>query len=345
MDYRLDLGCSAAGVPLRWENASNGHIALLGQSGRGKSFTMRNLLAQLPEQGVHAYVFDYSGDFRGETARSLFARSAAAVDVRDVRQQARINPFRSLRLSAVYTEDSADTSARLTGAILDAYQFRGSAQPLYLRSALTDFMTSAAFQPSFEALASFIESDESRASKMQASLIRLKDLGRMFSCSQEGCDWGLDKPGITILQFDTIQDRAAQVLVTELLLSDLWAEKLQAQQDTCPIVVQLDECQRFCFDEASMLLRILREGRKYHINGWFASQWLNRRNAVCALEQAALRAYFYPGDRNIHALARALCPNSAQTRQCEDLIRRLQVGQFLYTDQTGRLLLNCVPPQ
>ena len=50
MDYRLDLGCSAAGVPLRWENASNGHIALLGQSGRGKSFTMRNLLAQLPER-------------------------------------------------------------------------------------------------------------------------------------------------------------------------------------------------------------------------------------------------------------------------------------------------------
>ena len=95
MDYRLDLGYSAAGVPLRWENASNGHIALLGQSGRGKSFTMRNLLAQLPEQGVHAYVFDYSGDFRGETARSLFARCAAAVDVRDVRQQARINPFRS----------------------------------------------------------------------------------------------------------------------------------------------------------------------------------------------------------------------------------------------------------
>lgn len=343
MDYSLELGHSLSGVPLIWKNASNGHIALLGQSGRGKSFAVKRFLFQLPEQGVHAYVFDCSGDFRGDAVKALSDRIGFDIDVCDVRQQARINPFRPLWLSTSYVEEPADTAARLTTAILDAYRFRGSAQPVYLRSALNNFMNSAMFLPSFGALAAFIESDSKRAAKMQASLIRLKDLGRLFPGGGTGCNWNLDQPGITILQFDTIPDRATQILVTELLLSDLWAEKLQAQQETCPTVVLLDECQRFTFSETSMLVRILREGRKYHINGWFASQWIDSRIAAQALEQAAMRAYFYPGDRNIRSLAKVLCSDPSQVGQYEALIRNLSVGQFLYADSNGRVLLNCVP--
>lgn len=343
MDYTLELGHSPSGVPLIWENASNGHIALLGQSGRGKSYAVKEFLFQLPEQGVHAYVFDCSGDFRGEAVKDSFDRAGLGVEVCNVRQKAGINPFRPLRLSASYAEEPADTAARLTTAILDAYRFRGSAQPVYLRSALNDFMNSPEFAPSFGALAAFIEADGKRAAKMQASLIRLKDLGRLFPGGGSGCNWKLEQPGITILQFDTIPDRAAQILVTELLLSDLWAEKLQVQRETCPTVVLLDECQRFTFSETSMLVRILREGRKYHINGWFASQWIDSKIAVQALEQAALRAYFYPGDRNIRSLAKVLCCNPSQMRQLEKLIRNLSVGQFLYADPNGRVLLNHVP--
>ncbi len=343
MDYKLSLGHSPEGVPLSWEDGSNGHIALLGQSGRGKSYAARKYLFQLPEQGVHAYVFDCSGDFRGDIMQRIPGRVGAEIDVRDVRRQSRIDPFRPLRLSPVYVEERADTAARLTSAILDAYRFRGSAQPVYLRNAVSDFMESSAFLPSFSALAAFIEGDRKRAEKMQASLVRLKDLGRLFPGGGSGCDWNLDHPGITVLQFDTIPDRAAQVLVTELLLSDLWAEKLQAQQKTCPTVILLDECQRFTFSETSMLVRILREGRKYHINGWFASQWIDSRIAVQALEQAALRAYFYPGDRNIRSLARMLCSEPSRLRQYENLIRGLSIGRFLYAGQNGQTLLNCVP--
>lgn len=177
---------------------------------------------------------------------------------------------------------------------------------------------------------------------MEPALIRLKDLARFFPCSKEDYDWKLTQPGITILRFDTIPDRATQALITELLLADLWAQKIQAPE-TCPIVVLLDECQRFSFQETSMLVRILREGRKYHINGWFASQWINDKNATQALEQAALRAYFYPGDRNVRSLAKVLCPNISQAKQYEGLIHQLGVGQFLYVNQDGHTLLNCVP--
>ena len=340
MDYKLNLGHSLDGMSLPWGNASNGHIALLGQSGRGKSYAIKHFLSQLPEQGVHAYIFDCSGDFRESSMQEIL--KSTRINILDVRQQARVNPFRSLQLTPYYTEEAGDTAARLTEAILDAYRFRGTAQPVHLRRAINLFMQAFPHSTSFANLISFIEADSERAAKMEPSLVRLEDLSRLFS-GGNGCDWQFDKPGITILQFDTIPDRASQSLITELLLSDLWADKLQASKDTCPVVVLLDECQRFSFNDSSMLVRILREGRKYHVNGWFAFQWIDNKTAVQALEQAALRGYFYPGDRQVHSLAKVLCSDTSKVREYETLIRRLTVGQFLYTDASGHLLIDCVP--
>ena len=342
MDYHLILGSTLSNVPLHWENASNGHLALLGQSGRGKSWALKKYLSQLPPQGVHAFIFDGSGDFRSSSIIT-FLDDDLPVSYLDVRNQVLINPFRPMKLSAAYMEEPADTAARLTEMILDAYRFRGAAQPVHLRNALTAYMSACEPYPSFPALAAFIRADKRRADKMAPVLARLSDLERLFPGVGGDFRWELDRPGITVLQFDTIPDQATQALVTELLLADLWMEKLQDPEGTCPVVVLLDECQRFSFQESSMLVRILREGRKFHINGWFASQWLENKTAVHALEQAALRAYYYPGDRNAKALARMLCPDAQQIRQYENLIRRLQVGQFLYADQSGRVLLNCVP--
>ena len=138
MDYKLNLGHSLDGMSLPWGNASNGHIALLGQSGRGKSYAIKHFLSQLPEQGVHAYIFDCSGDFRESSMQEIL--KSTRINILDVRQQARVNPFRSLQLTPYYTEEAGDTAARLTEAILDAYRFRGTAQPVHLRRAINLFM-------------------------------------------------------------------------------------------------------------------------------------------------------------------------------------------------------------
>ena len=42
MDYSLALGSSLSGLPLRWENASNGHLALLGREGFAGDQTVGN---------------------------------------------------------------------------------------------------------------------------------------------------------------------------------------------------------------------------------------------------------------------------------------------------------------
>lgn len=336
MPYTLSLGQSPLGTPLAWQGG-NGHIAILGQSGQGKSVFLRHLIGQLPDQGIRCIVFDCAGDFRAD---ALLPEHAA---VKEVRRMLPPCPFRPLYVTPSYQETAGDTAARICGSILDAYAFRGSAQPVRLRSAVTEFVKACGSDSGFDALIQWIQSDKSRAARLEPSLIRLQDLAQLWSGSDAESHWDLDIPGITVLQFDTVPDQAAQRVLTELLLSVLWSEKL-ASAGTCPLVVVLDECQRFSFQEGSMLPRILREGRKFGIHGWFASQWISRKPAALALEQAALRVWFFPGEDHIRSLAKSLSANAAQSERCLRLIRSLRVGRCLYRHSNGSLCTVCVPP-
>lgn len=336
MDFELFLGRSREGVPLWWDMAGNSHIYLSGQSGQGKSFLLRRLMEQLPPQGVRCIVFDCSGDFRQA------AQGGGPWTVRDVRRAAKIDPFRRMPLSAGYWEENQDLAARVAGAVTDSYAFAGRAQPVYLRNALADFLDAYGAEPSIPAFLSWISGDERRAARMSGLLERLKDLNRVFPADAAEMDWRLDEPGITVLQFYTVPDPALQVVITEFLLAGLWSEKLQAG-GACPVVAVLDECHRFPFRSGSMPMRILREGRKYQVSGWFASQWMDDKAAVAALDQAALRAYFYPGDRNVGRLARLLCSEPGRRGRVVSLIRALEVGDFLYQSGKGAVLRGRMP--
>lgn len=92
-----------------------------------------------------------------------------------------------------------------------------------------------------------------------------------------------------------------------------------------------------------MAVRILREGRKFGLGGWFASQWINNKTALSALGQAALRANFRPEDVNIPALAKQLAQTGGTPAQWQKLLRRLKVGQFLYFRRDGKNILVNVP--
>ncbi len=335
MSLTLSLGRSPLGAPVTWQGG-NGHIAVLGQSGRGKSVLLRHLMAQLPPQGVRCLVFDCAGDFR-EAEGGLPPLENAVV--RPVREMLRWDPFRPLQLTPAYAETAADTAARLAGSILDAYAFRGTAQPVRLRSALAAFLEAPG--GGFPGLVRWLEADRSRAAGLEPSLLRLRDLARIFPGGGEAPDWGLDRPGITVLTFDTVPDRTLQAVLTELLLAALWSDRL-ALPGSCPLVVVLDECQRFSFREDSMLTRILREGRKFGVHGWFASQWLRRKSAAEALEQAALRIWFYPGEDQVLPLARRLAGESRRAETAR-LIRSLRVGRCLFRHSDGSLRVVCVP--
>lgn len=342
MDFTVRLGTSRMGTELIWNGASNSHLYVSGQSGRGKSFFLRYAISQLPQQGIRCIVFDYAGDLRHfppETCANL----NTSIECLDIRTQIGINPFRTLVMQNGQPEYCYDTAARVAETILSATPVRGDLQKLCLRNVLAKYLEQYDTPPGISGLIHQIRSDQELARTMRPTLLRLQDLDNLLPCRPQNFCWNLEHPGITVLQFDSLPNLSTQIILTQFLLFDLWSEKLSHYQDTCPVVVVLDECQRFRFTEGSILHRILREGRKYGFSGWFASQWLNDQSAVEALNRAGLLAYFYPGNEQVNTLARRLAHGAQSAKDYKKLIQGLAIGEFLYIDGRGIPIINRVP--
>ena len=334
MDFMLNLGTSRVGTALTWSGASNSHLYVSGQSGRGKSCFLKHCIAQLPRQGVRCIVFDYAGDLH---------HLSMPCDDLDVRTQAGIDPFRPLLLGQNCREFPYDTAARVAEIVVSIGNIRGSLQQTGLRNALKDYIERGETSSGFSGLITQIQNVPELARSMAPTLLRLQDLDNLLPPVTQSFSWELEHPGITVLRFDTLPNLSAQTMLTQFLISDLWSEKLSWSKTNCPVVVVLDECQRFHFTENSIFNRILREGRKYHFSGWFASQWISDKESVEALNQAALQACFYPGNDRVNALAKRLAHGSYSAEDYKKLIGRLRIGEFLYIDPNGRPIINCVP--
>lgn len=332
--FTLYLGESRMGTELIWSGASNSHLYVSGQSGRGKSCFLKHCITQLPQQGVHCFVFDYAGDLQ---------HLGAPCDRLEVRTQIGIDPFRPLPIGVNSMERPYDTAVRVAETVLSVGSIRGSLQQVCLRNVLKDYTAEGSTRSGFSGLIAKIQRNPELAQTMAPTLLRLQDLDNLLPPVSQAVSWALEKPGITVLRFDTLPSISAQTLMTQFLLFDLWAEKLSRSETSCPVVVVLDECQRFRFTENSIFTRILREGRKYHFFGWFASQWINDKGTVEALNQAALKAFFYPGEERINALARRLACGGDSASDYKKLLRNLRVGEFLYVDSKGNPIINCVP--
>lgn len=334
MDFVLSLGTSRMGTPLTWAAASNSHLYVSGQSGQGKSCFLKHCIAQLPRQGVRCIVFDYGGDLHPYDI---------PCDTMDARTQVGVNPFRPLLWGENCRERPYDTAARVAEVVMSVGSIRGSLQQAGLRNALKDYIDRGPTLSSFSGLVTQIQNDPDLTRSMTPTLLRLQDLANLLPSVSQDFSWGLEHPGITILSFNTLPNISAQAILTQFLLFDLWSEKLSQGKDSCPVVVVLDECQRFHFTENSIFNRILREGRKYHFSGWFASQWINDKETVEALNQAALQAYFYPGNDRVDIFAKHLAHGTYLATNYRTLLRSLGVGEFLYIDSQGRPVVNCVP--
>ena len=242
-----------------------------------------------------------------------------------------MNPLESMQLTEEEWESAVDISSRFAETLRAAYHLH-DAQMVYLSNAAKEFLMSGRTPRSIHGLISYIRSDPELLKRTQTALYRLENLAGIVRCGEYNYDWNkqLSSPGITVIKFDTIQDEFQQSLLVELLLGQLWNQKMEIK-DGIPVVLVLDECQKFRFRDSGFLMKILREGRKYNIAGWFSSQWVSDKNAVAALNQADLQLYFQPDFDHAHALARRLSAGEKKRMiQYEKALTGLGVGQFIY---------------
>ena len=142
---------------------------------------------------------------------------------------------------------------------------------------------------------------------------------------------------ITVLGVGALEDVQLRNLLLSMILSAIWTQRTTARSMTPPIILLLDEAQTLPWGNGSIMKRTLCEGRKYGLAGWFASQWISDKEAVAALEQAYLRVHFRPDEENARLLAKRLSQEGTYTfSQCTQLVRSLQVGQYLVRYPSGK---------
>lgn len=336
----LIIGKSSSGESLVLKYAANSHAYISGCSGTGKSYAMRKLIRQLPDLGVRCIVLDASNDWTGLASSSANAgEEALAVEIIDVKGSSfSINPLHPLKISDKFTEEWSDVAFRLADTMKVAYKLK-DIQSVYLMTAVHEFAHAKKYPKTISGFLRWAETDleKDRRKRIDISLAHLEHLGRTIHCSEVSYHWNLDSPGITVLDFSKVIAEGQQALLVELILGELWSQRLgSGTGQNVPIIVVVDECQKFKFRSNSFLTKILREGRKYQFSGWFASQWISDSDTLSALEQAAFRAYFRPEAGNLHKLAKSLAAGDKKKEiRYEKTLAKLRIGQFLYHTPSG----------
>ena len=144
---------------------------------------------------------------------------------------------------------------------------------------------------------------------------------------------------LTIFQL-TNYPRDMQVVITELLLWDLWHFAKSNGNTRLPFVVVLDEAQNLSHKLNSPSGMILTEGRKFGWSAWYATQSLNVLNSdeITRLMQAAFKLYFKPAENEIIAMSKQLNPSNPS--EWRDSLASLKKGQCIVsgnrTQSSGR---------
>lgn len=323
-DFELHLGHTLAGRDLIWRNADNLHISITGQSGTGKSFFLKKLISQAVSQGAVCLVPDYSSDFcdyiPSENQRFQY------IDVTSPDDFA-LNP-----LIGSPGQSPAARAQQLVASLHSVFR-TGSRAAVALQKAATEYLT-VENVPSLPGLLAYISAKERPGAGLLNAIEPLELLSSLIRCGDEPITVYLDSPGLVVLNLTSIFDQKICSSLVNLILQTLWSVHSQEQP---PLILVLDEARRLNWGDGSLATRILYEGRKFGIAGWFSSQWVNQKEAEEALEQAALHVHFRPGEQNANKLAKTLgCSCSSDFPRYRKLILGLHRGQFLWLNPDGK---------
>lgn len=325
----LELGRTPSGGKAVLSNPPNPHAFISGQSGSGKSFFLKRLTAQAVQQGALVLVFDYTGDFT--TFDSLNGLSIQKVNV--------ASPNFSVNPLLGNAGQSTDIRAQqLLNLMRSVFRFGSRAATALHRCARMYLMETQ--HPNLQGLLNYAQSQQDVGRGLDAALEPLDLFASLIHGGEVPLSLNLCNPGLVVLDFAQVQAQDLRKFLVELLLRSIWDQRTATQPlPDFPLILVLDECQGLSWGQDSMSIRILREGRKFGIAGWFSSQWISNKEASSALSQAALQAHFRPDDQNMDKLAKSFCQLKVDLPKYQDLTRSLRVGQFLWRRLDGKCVL------
>ena len=120
-----------------------------------------------------------------------------------------------------------------------------------------------------------------------------------------------------------------QLILTELILWDIWNYSIKYGNESTPMPLVLDEAQNLSHDENSPSGKILAEGRKFGVSGWYATQFMAGRltpGEIGNLQQAAQKLYFSPPENSIVEVSKYIDITNEGSKAWAEKLSKLTKG-------------------
>lgn len=334
---------STTGKEMYWDfddgKNLNQHMLVTGQSGSGKSCFLQNLIPQAAQQGITTVVFHEQGSVPCEDQCEI-------IDVYEMQPGLSCFEYQSNDSHAVAERISA--ALRLTvnqkGIIDQAYEE-------YLQEKIP-VSTGSEAPDGHCSVNDFIQTlitDRTSFSGVTPSVQRkLKCLSELSSSTDNVLDWSKYDGKVLVLDFrgnNGIPDWYK--CYAELYLEDLFLYKQRCAQGNnppTPMIIVSDEFQNMNMMKGAALDKILREGRKYGISLWLASQ-LVESDATSRLkfitDQSAIKVYFQAGTERSRKIANLLGKTASERAGLLSVIRSLEQREFVF-QLNGKTPYKCI---
>ena len=318
------------------KKTTNGHIALIGETGCGKTVQAQRICSSIVKSGGTVVVISQHNSFADsqifEYYKNIINKYRNDIYVCD--NGIPVHLFNPLRFTDGTFEKEIDTIGSITDIISRVLKL-GDNQREILRTAVQYVMEQGSYKElGFRAIGDALRVSDSKEGKSLYNRMKYLFDHNVFI---DG-DGFIQENKINIIHLDKI-DLNVQYLINELLLSYIW-RIANAEQfiEMGGIYIFIDECQNCDTNKKSPLSLMLSEGRRLGINLILATQMLlqSTNNSVQQrLSQCALILYFKPSFSRIESTAKLI--DSLKWKKWIDKLKTLNMGDFV---AVGDFLLN-----
>lgn len=349
-EIRVLLGKDITGKEYYWEygnkELNNRHLLINGNSGYGKTYCIQGLLMDLSRQGIPAIIFDYTGGFMPSKLEPLFNETLGNKIIQRIvrKHKIPINPF--IRGNIVIDdgfsdpETDNDVAIRIKSDLNNVYKF-GDQQQSVIYQAVLDGMRRYGENMSFVHLCEILsEMDNKYVDSVINKITPFIDMEPFVTGENFNWDDIRSSDGTVYIFQMGGYERENQLLLTELLLRDLWSFAQNCGDKNKPFVVVLDEAQNLRHTAESPSGKILAEGRKFGISGWYATQFMGGqldKDEIQYLQQAAQKLYFCPPDNGVMDTAKSIDVTSQGSKDWAERLKKLKLGECV---TCGSMLVN-----
>lgn len=328
--------------PIRWEYSStllsNRHLVIGGRSGQGKTYFIQSVLKQLIEQGQSALIIDFSSSYtQSQLNPEFLSLIGDRLDERIVYYEGfPINPFKrrdKVIAGKVFPEKVTDMASRIRNVFASVYkQFGDQQQSALYRAAkkcIEMYGQKATMELMLEVLQELPDTSASVIASIVSKLSVFVDIDPFdYENDFTWDDYFLDDGKVFIIQFEGFEQDDIKKLMTEFILWDLYSYA-QSGNVHKPLPIVLDEAQNLDFGSNSPSEKILREGRKFGLSAWFATQTFSNFTVAerTVLENAATSIFFKPAESELSLVGKKMNITNL------DELRNLQKGECIVQGQ------------